>query len=75
MACEATRKNGTECANTARFIVNGRLREVQAVACGVHLPQVVAELSFFDDPRYKLRHPNDKGAATVYVIPSREEQS
>ena len=63
--CEQTRKNGTQCINPSRFIVNGLLREAQSTSCGVHLASTVKRLAVFDDDRYKRR--NGKYAGTVFV--------
>lgn len=56
------------CKNKNSFVVNGRLREAQTQSCGLHLPSAVVEMAFFNDERYRRRHPDDKFAGTVFVI-------
>jgi hypothetical protein len=63
--CEQTNRDGTQCSNPSRFIVNGLLREAQSTSCGVHLASTVKRLAVFNDDRYKVR--NDRHAGTVYV--------
>lgn len=65
--CERLTKSGKPCKLPYKYIVNGYRRKVQSLACSIHLAATVAELYAFDDERYGLRHPDDKGAGTVHL--------
>lgn len=66
--CETTRKNGTQCPNATKFIVNGLLREAQSLVCRAHLAAAVERLATFDDPRYKHRSAGSQSAGTVFLF-------
>ncbi|MFJ2176420.1 hypothetical protein ACIOHE_26455 [Streptomyces sp. NPDC087851] len=64
--CEATRKNGTQCPNPSKFIVNGLRRAAQSAVCAVHVATTVERLATFDDQRYQH---SGEHAGTVFLIP------
>lgn len=65
--CDAIKTDGENCPRPYRFIVNGRLREVQSLVCAQHLAGMVRELAVYNNPSAKRRHPDDRFAGTVFT--------